>query len=554
MANTHIDQAAKIPQVPPDECISETTEKILPTSSTLDSAPQLDDDGSTQHRAALSRARRVVVAGLMITPYFLTSSNSASAFMLIPSIQRDLGGSQLAVQWVASAYTLANGCGLLVSGRLADMYGRKKLFLIGMCLNGVFCLASGFIRILIPLCILRALAGLGLAIAMPAGFGIIGSTFDQEPGRTIAFAIMGTGWPLGSGVSQVLGAFIATARPESWSYIFVLLGGLAIVTAAVTLFVIPMDKDPKRRLVDRRIDMIGAVLITLAISLLSFSITQGGLVHRGWREPYIPCVFCLSIITVLAFGLWQHHLKRKNALPPLVDLDIFTRFKGKITALLAVTFTSYTAINGWLYVASQWFQVLKGETPLEFALHTLTAPIMGLVACLIVPLVAVRVRAPILLVFGCFSTAAACWLFAAQPSGSTYWSFEFIANIVNPWGADFTVGIGSVLISNFAIGDEQSLLGALFQTVIAFSGTIGTCLASLIQTKQYESSGDIRKSLDAAWWFLAGMSWLACLITIAFLRDIKLAKDVKRDLAHLDKGAEIATAIPSDPTTIQTSG
>ena len=105
--------------------------------------------------------------------------------------------------------------------------------------------------------------------------------------------------------------------------------------------------------------------------------------------------------------------------------------------------------------------------------------------------------------------SAACWMFAVQPIGTNYWACEFIANLVNPFGADLhgpvfllwilfmirtdpsTMGIDSIMISNLAHGDDQSLLGAVFQTSIQLSGTIGVCLSSLVSKLVFDKSEDL---------------------------------------------------------------
>ena len=105
-----------------------------------------------------------------------------------------------------------------------------------------------------------------------------------------------------------------------------------------------------------------------------------------------------------------------------------------------------------MYLTAIWYQDYKHESPIQNVLHVLTAPIAGMGVCLLVPVLAPRVRAPILLIIGGLSNvsaflkkarkppakwySAACWLYAFEPPGTSYWACEFISNIVNPFGAD----------------------------------------------------------------------------------------------------------------------
>jgi MFS family permease len=129
---------------------------------------------------------------------------------------------------VVSAYSLAYACGLLFSGRIADVYGRKLCFLTGMAIFVIFNVISGVMRVglpspksigypctctdvqtYIPLCVLRALSGLGMALAGPSGFGIVGAYVTHEPVRTVVFAAFGLGGPIGAATGTLLGGAVA---------------------------------------------------------------------------------------------------------------------------------------------------------------------------------------------------------------------------------------------------------------------------------------------------------------------------------------------------------
>lgn len=112
---------------------------------------------------------------------------------------------------MASSYGLAYGCGLLFSGRLADIFGRKFLYLGGLSVFCIFSILSAVIKLRVALCVVRALAGLGLAVAAPAGFGIITTSVAYEPERTVTIAAFGLGNPVGASVGTILGGAVAGA-------------------------------------------------------------------------------------------------------------------------------------------------------------------------------------------------------------------------------------------------------------------------------------------------------------------------------------------------------
>ncbi|WVQ78178.1 hypothetical protein IAT38_000261 [Cryptococcus sp. DSM 104549] len=473
----------------------------------------------------LSKGRLILLGSVMMSTTFVTSAVVAASLLSIPSSAKDLGISELQAQWISSAYSLANGCGMLFSGRLADLYGRKVLYLGGMAAFLVFNIISGVVRNYIALCVMRAFAGLAVSVALPAAFGIIGVTFDSEPGRTIAFSALALGYPVGGGPGQVIAGLVAGISTRAWQYVFFIFAGITLFPLIGGAFAIPAEP-PRSATTNRRIDWGGAFLITAGLSLFSFAITQSGLVEKGWATPYIPVVLVISILLIIGFGFWEHFVASKTNIPPLAHLSIFSSKEWKVTAVLTLSFFAYIPIAGWMYLTTIWFQNLNSQTPLQNAIHVLPAPIVGVLACVLVPLLAPKIRAPYLLMFGGFSTACANWLFAIKPVGVTYWANEFVSCIMNPFGADFTVGIGSVLISNLVGEDQQSLAGALFQTALQIASTVGVCICSLLQTVVTEQKGSLLTGLRDTFWMMAGFSWLSAIIAAITLRKVRLAKDV----------------------------
>ncbi|WWC61415.1 uncharacterized protein I303_103998 [Kwoniella dejecticola CBS 10117] len=475
----------------------------------------------------LSKSKQIILGVVMMSTTFVASATSSSTLLVIPSIAKDLEVTELQAQWVSSAYALANGCGLLLAGRVADLYGKKWLFLIGMGLFVVFNIISGVIRNYIAICVVRAFAGLAISVSLPAAFGIIGTTYTEEPGRTMAFSALALGYPVGGGPGMIFAGVVAGASSRSWQFVFFILAGLALIPIVAGAFVIP--RDPPKMITtttNRRVDWLGAFLITAGLCLFSFAITQSGLVQNGWAQPYIGVCLGLSVVLFLVWGFWEKWVVKNTSIPPLVDMSIFSRHEWKVTSILCLSFCGYLSVAGWLYLAAIWYQNLKGDSPVMNAVHVIPAPIVGMIACVVVPLLAPRVKASYLLIIGGVTTSIAQVLFAVAPVDLTYWACEFLSCCFLPFGADFTVGIGNVLISNLANEDEQALAGALFQTALQIASTVGVCCASLVQTSVTNQHGNLEKGLKDAFWLMAGFSWLSAIIAAVTLRKVGLAKDI----------------------------
>ncbi|OCF35352.1 hypothetical protein I316_02900 [Kwoniella heveanensis BCC8398] len=453
--------------------------------------------------------------------------------------------SALAVQWVVSAYTLAYGVGLLVAGRLADLYGRRKLFLFGLIVGTIGNIISAVLPNRIALTVFRALTGLGFSISAPASFGITGTTFRTEPARTAAFAALGLGTPVGAIVGEIVGGVMAGTWRKGWQYIYFLIAGLGLIPILGGFLFVPNDEKyahngppsasssssisaPTAPGGDnRKVDWLGSMLVTLGLSLLMFSVTQAGLVEKGWKTPYIPPVFALSIVFLIVFGLWEHHAEQRTTTPPIIKLSVFSRHNWRVTAILGIAFFDWCGVCGWVYLTSIWWQQLLGYSAMKNAVYILPAPVTGiLISFAVIPLVQ-RVNAPLLLALGSICTGLANALFAWPAQETSYWRYGFWGGVMQPWGGDLTIPIGSIMISNLCADNEQSVCGALFSVSMQVAGTIDICLSSLIHS-QMETTRGLIEGLRVAFWFNAACCWVVLIIILVAFRKVGLAKDVAK--------------------------
>ncbi|WOO80487.1 Efflux pump terJ [Vanrija pseudolonga] len=517
-----------------------TTRASAMTAQSEKSRPAVDDDQRTIEEieeeivAKMSKTRKILLGFVMMMNVFIASMMSNGVLVTIPVMARDLGVSQLEAQWVASAYNLAYGCGLLFAGRMADIWGRKLLFISGLIASIAFSFISGGMRHTLALCIIRAFTGLGLAVATPAGFGIIGVTFRQEPGRTIAFAVFGLGNPIGASVGVLVGGAVAGINAHGWQYFHFVLGGLALIPLILGLFVIPRDL-AKNQATDKRIDWLGGLLITAALCLFTFSITQSGIAPKGWGTPYIPALLATSIVLFGLFGLWEHHVEHRLSLPPIAKLSLFTRDGWKITIVMLCAFCPFVAVAGWVYLTTLFYQEYKGFTALNTAIHTVPAAICGIFAALAVMWIVPRLRTPYVLALGGFLSGMACIIYAVEPTGTLYWKAEFIALLLLPFGADLTVGIGSILMSNLCNDNEQSVGGALFQTATQIAAAIGICVSSLVTNDVATRKGDYYTGLRTSFFMCSAFAFVVVALAFGFMRKWPLAKHVgfaREDAAH----------------------
>jgi MFS family permease len=208
----------------------------------------------------------VVISTTGVT--FLSSFFSGALTLLLPTIQRDLSISDAELVWPLALNALTLACFLPLAGRLADVYGRRLVFLLGTVHFTLLTLAFSLAPNLVGLSVTAALLGFGPACFVPAAVGILGSTF-HGPVKTRAFAALGAGQPLGFILGLFLAAFFAST---SWRIAFYLQTSLSAIFCCTSYISLPKNQEVAER--DRSIDWIGAALATTGLIMLNFALTD----------------------------------------------------------------------------------------------------------------------------------------------------------------------------------------------------------------------------------------------------------------------------------------
>src|SRR5437667_5487750 len=193
----------------------------------------------------------------------------------LPSIKSDLGFSQANLQWVISAYAIMFGGVLLLGGRLADLLGRRRLFIAGLALFAVSSLLCGLAWSEGSLIAFRAVQGLGGALLAPAALALLMTTFAEGRERNLALGIYGAASGSGAAVGVLLGGVLTSYL--SWSWIFFINVPVGLVLIAVTPRLL---RESRAQLEHRTFDLAGAVSITSGLMLLVYAMTRA--TQIGW--------------------------------------------------------------------------------------------------------------------------------------------------------------------------------------------------------------------------------------------------------------------------------
>ncbi|KAK4540170.1 hypothetical protein LTR36_009756 [Oleoguttula mirabilis] len=476
----------------------------------------------------MSRARTVALVITLTGAAFLNTLSVQAAVIVLPTIGRDLHIPSARQQWIVSAYSLAFGCFLLLWGRLADVYGKRIIFIWGSAWVCLVTLICPFIPNEIGFDVFRGLQGLGAAANVPTAIGILGVTFAPGKAKNYAFATYSAGAPLGSVFGNILGGVVA--EYASWKWIFWILAILAAVVTAAGHFVIPLPAIKSQNEVKNAVDWVGGTIITIALFALMFALTEGNVV--GWGEPYIGAIIGCSIVLIVAFIAWQLYLEKKTMRPPLVKVSIFKN--ARVSAAMFTMAMFFASFSNFLVFATYYFQDYHGRDPIQTTVRFLPTGVVGVMTIFVTSQILARVKVNYILMFGTLCCTVATLLFAIPINpNKTYWAYAFPAMCLSVLGAD-TLFPSLILFTAHSLPrEDQSLGGAIINAVGQVGRAIGLAIGTAIQIAVQESRAGAAKSavtgaadlgnpaflagLRAAEWFNAGMAFSAfVVVTIAF--------------------------------------
>lgn len=376
----------------------------------------------------------------------------------LPAIQRDLGVSQANLQWMVSAYVLTFGGFLLLAGRMADLFGRRRLFMLGFELFTLASLACGLARSELFLYLARAAQGLGAAFIAPAALSILTTTFGEGCRRNYALGVWGTAAPLGGAAGFLLGGVLTGGPGWPWVFLVNVPVGLLTLVLAPVLLAESRDQDATRKL-----DLGGTVTGTSGLVLLVLGLTQAERV--GFGAPQTLSLLGLAVAFLGVFCVIETRVKN-----PLVPFIIFQR--RNITGANLI-YLVLTAVNGpTLFLLTLYLQRTLGYSPLEAGLAFLPASLVLIAAAPFGAWLTGRIGYRLTMAAGTFALGVAALLFARLSVGGSYLT-DLLPGLLL-LGVGLNVGSVAATVAGTArlSSSEQGLASGLLNT----SAQVGTAL------------------------------------------------------------------------------
>jgi MFS family permease len=395
---------------------------------------------------------------LLCGALFLDALDVSMVGVALPSIRNDLHLSTTSLQWVVSAYVLGYGGFLLLGGRVADLLGRRRAFLVSL---GVFVVASGLGGIATTGSILiatRFVKGMSAAFTAPAGLSIITTSFPEGPARNRALTIYSATGATGFSAGLVFGGLLTEI---GWRYVFFLPVVVALVTLVVATRLVPPDTSPQ--ISRRHFDMGGAALLTSAMLLLVFTLVEAP--TAGWASGRTLGSLAGVITILTAFTLQE-----RRSGTPLVRLGIL-----RSSALVRANLGAMSLFGGWVgfqFIAMLYMQQLRGWSPLDAGLAVFPA---GLIVAILAPRVSPlvdRFGATPLIGCGLGATLLGYLLFLPIGVHSLYVLALLPTFLLGGIGFGLAYGPLNIAATNGIAAEEQGLAGGLLNTSFQFGGAL----------------------------------------------------------------------------------
>ncbi|HET8842027.1 MAG TPA: MFS transporter [Ktedonobacteraceae bacterium] len=388
----------------------------------------------------------------------------------LPSIQQAFTLSNVTLQWIVTAYVLTFGGFLLLGGRSADLFGRRRTFLAGLAVFTLASLGCGLATSGLTLIICRAIQGLAGAYMAPTALSLVLVTYSQGSERHIALAVWGAVGAAGGSLGVVLGGLFTQYLGWRWNFWINAPIGLLVFLAALRLIEPHEPTTPGRRL-----DVPGAILVTGGLMAIVYALAQ--VPDAGWLHPLPLTAFAIGLAALSLF-IWNEARARH----PLMPLSLF-RLPNVLAANTLMFFNTASSFSA-LFFATLYVQDILGYSPLLTGVDFLLFGVTAGLSSTLVPRLVKKVGAKPLLITGPLLMAGGLLLESTLPVSGSYWGNMAPGMLLLFFG----IGLLTVSITITATSGVPEHQSGLVSGLLSTFQQVGTALGLAVITAVAASS------------------------------------------------------------------
>ncbi len=458
-----------------------------------------DDDRNTAPLAT----RRWVALGVVCLGVLMAVLDMTIVNVALPSIRADLGFSEATLVWVVNGYLLTCGGFLLLGGRLGDLYGQRRLFMIGIALFTLASLACGVSSAQLPLIVARAVQGVGGAIVEAVALALIINLFTEPGERARAMGVYGFVCAGGGSIGVLLGGVLTSAYDWHWNFLVNLPIGAAVLGLSAVLLPPPAPAPERARL-----DVAGAVTVTVALLLAVYAVV--GANDAGWTSARTVGLLAVAALLLSVFAAIESRVAE-----PLMPLRLLRLKTLAASNVISVLWSA--AMFAWFFLSALYMQRVLGYDPMQVGLAFLPGNLLMAVCSLGLSARVVGrygIRWP--LVAGLGVAALGLALFARAPVDGRF-AIDVLPGML-------LLGLGAGIAFNplllAAMGDvdasEAGLASGIVNTSFLMGGALGLALlASLAAAHSAGPETTDRAVLAAGYRLAFGAGAVCALLAVA---------------------------------------
>ena len=417
--------------------------------------------------------RKGPLLALLAASQFVVVLDASITNVALPSIGRDLALSQDSLSWVVNSYTLTFGGFLLLGGRLADILGRRRVYIWGLVLFAIASFVGGFSQSETTLIIARAVQGLGAALLSPAALSILTSTFREGAERNRALGV----WGGVAGAGGAAGVLLGGVLTEYISWRWVLFVNVPIAVGAVLLAprLVPESRDERER---GGFDLAGAFTVTAGLAVLIYALVDAN--DAGWGSTQTIVLLALAAALLVSFVVVE-----SRAAAPLVPFDVFrsrTRTGAYATGLLVGA-----SLFSMFFFVSLYMQQVLGWDALKSGLAYLPLAITIILAAGIASVLVTKIGFKPVVITGLLSVAAGLFLFSRISADGSFGGDILIPSLLAAVGLGFSFVPVTIGGTTGIAPDEAGLASGLINAGQQVGGALGLAILAALATARTEA-------------------------------------------------------------------
>ena len=378
----------------------------------------------------------------------------------LPSIRADLGFTETSLVWVVNAYMLTYGGFLLLGGRLGDLYGQRRLFLLGITLFTLASLVCGTATSQGLLVTARAVQGLGGAVVSAVALSLIMNLFTEPTERAKAMGVYGFVCAGGGSIGVLLGGLLTSTL--NWHWIFLVNLPIGVAVYALCMALLPDDRSAAT---GERLDVAGAITITSSLMLAVYAIVNGN--EAGWASTQTLGLLAGALVLLALFLATEARVRH-----PLMPLGLFKLRSVAVWNVVGVLWAA--AMFAWFFISALYMQLVLGYSAMQVGLAFLPSNLimaalsLGWSAKLVMRF---GIRGP--LAVGLLMAAAGLALFARAPVEGSFWIDVLPGMVLLGVGAG--VALNPVLLAAMSevAPSESGLASGVVNTAFMMGGALG---------------------------------------------------------------------------------